>query len=295
MKLGQTEASALSRLFSAGILRDFGQHGRSALFTRLLDHTSVTPRATPNATVGDAFDDAFDLLKARGVRDDYVYRSAITQKVLLGRHSLRTATLLNEMRAGACKADVVVLNGTSTAYEIKSERDSLTRLSNQLDNYRKVFATVNVVVSATHLLEVLEATPDDVGVITLSDRFRLHVEREPQDRPDRTSPSMIFEVLRTEEACSVLRSIGHEVPSVPNTRIRHELGRIFADLDPRVAHDQMVRELKRSRSQVGLADFINSIPVSLRAASLAAKPDVKRRIRIKQAVDTPLIEALTWK
>jgi len=295
MKLGQTEASALSRLFSAAILRDFGQHGRSALFTRLLEHTSVPPRSPLNATVGDAFDDAFDLLKTRGVRDDYVYRSAITQKVLLGRHSLRTATLLNEMRAGACKADVVVLNGTSTAYEIKSERDSLTRLSKQLDNYRKVFATVNVVVSATHLLEVLDATPDDVGVITLSNRFRLHVEREPQDRPDRTSPSMIFEVLRTEEACSALRSIGHEVPSVPNTRIRHELGRVFADLDPKVAHDQMVQELKRSRSQVGLADFINSIPVSLRAASLAAKPDFARRIRIKQAVDTPLAEALTWK
>jgi hypothetical protein len=295
MKLGQTEASALSRLFSAGILRDFGQHGRSALFTRLLEHTSVTPRARLDATVGDAFDDAFNLLKARGVRDDYVYRSAITQKVLLGRHSLRTATLLNEMRAGACKADVVVLNGTSTAYEIKSERDSLTRLSNQLDNYRKVFATVNVVVGATHLLEVLNATPDDVGVITLSNRFRLHWEREPQDRPDRTSPSTIFEVLRTEEACSVLRSIGLEVPSVPNTRIRHELGRIFADLDPTVAHEQMVRELKRSRSQVGLTDFISSIPVSLRAASLAAKPDSKRRIRIKQAVDTPLAEALTWK
>jgi len=295
MKLDQTEASALSRLFSAKVLNDFGQHGSSALFIRLLDHTSVTARLTPDATVGEVFNSAFDILKTSGVRDDYVYRSAITQKILLGRHSLRTATLLNEVRAGTCKADVVVLNGTSTAYEIKSERDSLARLRNQVDNYRKVFATVNVLVSSSHRHEVLNATPKDVGVTTLSSRFRLQVEREPQDRPDRTSPLMMLEVLRVEEACSVLRSLGCEVPDVPNTRIRFELGQIYAKLDPAVVHDQMVRELKASRSQVGMSDFIKSVPVSLRAASLAAKPDLTRRNRIKQAVNTPLVEALNWR
>lgn len=295
MKLDKNEASALSRLFSAAVLRDLGKHGSSPLFARLLERTQVASSATTDFTVGMAFDEAFSLLSSSRFRDDYVYRSAIIQKVILGRHSLNTATLLNEARAGSCKADVVVLNGTSTAYEIKSERDSLARLQNQISNYRRVFASVNVVVSASHLREVLQATTDDVGVITLSARFRFQTARKAQNRPERTIPSAILEVLRIDEATEILARLGYEVPTVPNTRIRFELGRIFSELDPAVAHDEMVKVLRAGRSQASLADFINSIPASIRTASLAVRPNSKSRVHIKNAVDTPLVEALAWK
>jgi hypothetical protein len=177
MTITKNEASALSRLFSAAVLRDFGKNASSPLFARLVTHTRLSASAAHESTVGMAFDEAFYLLRRSKFRDDYVYRSAIIRKILLGRHSLNTATLLNEVRAGSCKADVVVLNGTSTAYEIKSERDSLARLQNQISNYRQVFATVNVVVSKSHLSEVLQSTPEDVGVITLSKRFTLQTVR----------------------------------------------------------------------------------------------------------------------
>jgi hypothetical protein len=295
MSLDKSEAAALSRLFSATVLRDLGKQARSPLFTRLLDHTRLATHMSPDATVGAVFDEAFELLSRSRFRDDYVYRAAITEKILLGRHSLNTATLLNEVRAGCCKADVVVLNGTSTAYEIKSERDSLARLRNQVFNYRQVFATVNVVVSTSHLSEVLKATPEDVGVITLSERFRFQTSREAQNRPGRIVPGMALEVLRVDEAAAVLTRLGVEVPAVPNTQIRFELDRIFAELDPAAVHEEMVKILRASRSQANLATFIGSIPASIRAASLAAKPTPKSRVRIKEAVDTPLAEALAWK
>ncbi|MFV0532536.1 MAG: sce7726 family protein [Cumulibacter sp.] len=295
MNIDRNEASALSRLFSATVLRDLGAQARSSLFTRLLDCTRLAAYASPEATVGTVFDEAFELLSKSRFRDDYVYRAAITEKILLGRHSLNTATLLNEVRAGSCKADVVVLNGTSTAYEIKSERDSLARLRNQVANYRQVFATVNVVVSESHLSDVLEATPEDVGVITLSERFRFQTARKAQNRPERVVPTMVLEVLRIDEATAILSRLGVEVPDVPNTQIRSELDRIFASLDPAAVHEEMVSALRTCRSQANLASFISSIPTSIRAASLAAKPTPKSRVRIKEAVDTPLTEALAWK
>lgn len=294
MNTNKNEASALSRLFSATVLRDLGTQARSPLFTRLLANTSLATYVSPEATVGTVFDEAFELLSKSRFRDDYVYRTAITEKILLGRHSLNTATLLNEVRAGSCKADVVVLNGTSTAYEIKSERDSLARLRNQISNYRQVFATVNVVVSESHLSDVLKATPEDVGVITLSGRFRFQTARKAQNRPERVVPTMALEILRIDEATAILTRLGHEVPRVPNTQIRSELDRIFSSLDPAAVHEEMVRVLRVGRSQANLASFINSIPASIRAASLAAKPTPKSRVRIKEAVDTPLAEALAW-
>lgn len=295
MNIDKNEASALSRLFSAAVLRDLGAQARSPLFARLLGRTRLAAYAAPEATVGTVFDEAFELLSKSRFRDDYVYRAAITEKILLGRHSLKTATLLNEVRAGSCKADVVVLNGTSTAYEIKSERDSLSRLRNQVSNYRQVFATVNVVVSESHLLDVLKATPQDVGVITLSERFRFQTARKAQSRPERVAPSMVLEVLRIDEAAAILSRLGREVPRVPNTQIRSELDRIFASLDPAAVHEEMVRTLRTGRSQADLASFINSVPTSIRAASLATKPTLQSRVRIKEAVDTPLTEALAWK
>jgi hypothetical protein len=75
--------------------------GQSSLFTRLLGLTKVGDRCASNATVGDAFDSAFAVLKTRGLRDEYVYRAALTDKVLMGTHSLKTACMLTEFRARA--------------------------------------------------------------------------------------------------------------------------------------------------------------------------------------------------
>ncbi|WP_206488396.1 sce7726 family protein [Rhodococcus sp. KRD162] len=295
MNRDKNELSALTRIFSATVFREFGRRARSPLFSRLIEQSSIATRAAPKATVGNVFDQAFDVLKECGVRDEYIYRSAITQKIVLGRHSLNTATILSEARAGQCKADVVVLNGTSTAYEIKSERDSLNRLRNQLNNYRQVFAAVNVVVSPVHLKEVLSSTPADIGVLVLSRRFTLQTEREAQNRPDQTSPLMILETLRASEAVSVLRSLGIEAPAVPNTQLRGELRRLFVDLDPTLLHRQMVTTLKQSRSQSTMSEFVRSVPKSLRAAALSTNVTDADRPRIKEAVDTPLDVALAWK
>ena len=294
VNLDKSEASALSRLFSAAVIRDFSRHSHSPLFARLLTSTRFGTEIPREATVGTTFDQAFKLLSKSKLRDDYIYRNAIVEKILLGRHNLNTATLLSELRAGSCKADVVILNGTSTAYEIKSERDSLSRLRNQVENYRQVFAEVNVVVSTSHLAEVLRITPEDVGVITLSERYRLQTIRRAQNKPERVNPTMILDTLRVEEAISILSRLGRETPDVPNTKMRSKLRHIFATLEPAVVHEESVKTLKTNRSQVGLASFISSMPASVRAASLAANPTPSNRVRIKEAVETPLDEALAW-
>ncbi|WP_413451130.1 sce7726 family protein [Georgenia phoenicis] len=295
LRIDERNASALSHLFSARIFRDFGKQGKSALFSRLIQQAHIAELLPHTYTVGKVFDVAFDQLSRSPFRDDYVYRSALTQKILLGRHSLNTATLLSEFRAGSSKADVVVLNGTSTAYEIKSERDSLNRLTSQLANYRQVFATVYVVTSRTHLSEVLNAAPADVGVITLSDRFRLQTEREALTRPERTIPTMILETLRTTEASEVLTRLGHAVPDVPNTRRRTELSLLFAQLDATSAHGEAVKVLKQTRSQASLANFVRSVPGSVRAISLAINPNARSQTHILEAFDTPLVDALGWR
>jgi hypothetical protein len=294
MNLGKSELAALTRMFSAAVIRELGRSGRSALFARLLAQSGVAAQMPRNATVGDAFDQAFRLLRSLGNRDEYVYRSAITQKILLGQHNLRTASMLSEARVGICKADVVVLNGTATAYEIKSERDSLARLTNQVTAYSDVFAAVNVVTSPLRVRQVLRQVPGWVGVLVLSEKFTLQVERPAVVDAARTDPLAVLDLMRVDEARGVLRSLDIPPPNVPNTQMRAALREMFSPLDPTVVHTQMVTTLKITRSQSAASDFIKAVPTSLRAAMLSMKMNGASEGKLLKATSLPVSAAFAW-
>lgn len=268
--------------------------GRSGLFRRLIEQTDLSERVDPHATVGDTFDSAFEILKVAGQRDEYIYRAAISHKVLMGTHSLRTASMLNEFRAGSCKADLVILNGTATVYEIKSERDSLVRLASQVNNYKQVFAKVNVIASEDHIGGVLSTVPDDVGVMCLSKRYQISTVREAVDCPARICPMTVFESLRVGEAAAILKAMAVAVPQVPNTQRHAALRELFATLDPAALHVEMVRTLKRTRDLAPLGDLVDRLPKSLQAAALSVSVRRSDHPRLINAVATPLRAAMAW-
>jgi len=288
------ELAALSRLFSPAAIRELGRSGRSPLVARLLKATSVPADLPGGATLRDALDLGYTKLTKSGNRDDYVYRSSVVEKIALGRHNLRTATVLNEVRARGSKADLVILNGTATAYEIKSERDSLSRLTTQLSDYRSVFASVTVVTSTRQTGAVLRLAPDDVGVLALSPRLRLQVVRETQDRPERIEPTALLETLRSSEAVQVLENIGIETPDVPNTRLWTELRKLYAALDPVEVHRHAVDVLKRSRSRAAQEAHIDAFPPSIRTAALFGDLDDGARANLSVATSTLMSSVMTW-
>lgn len=295
MRQSASELSAITRLFSSAVFRELARKGRSALFRRLIEMTDLPERCDSHATVGAAFDLAFKLLKVDGQRDEYIYRTALTQKkFLIGRHPLRTASMLSEFRAGTCKADLVILNGTSTVYEIKSERDSLVRLSNQVENYKRVFAKVNVITSESFVKGVCMTVPADVGVMCLSKRYRISVVRESIEQPDRICPSTVFESLRSDEAMAILKALGVAVPEVPNTRLRGVMHALFADLEPVALHEQMVRTLKDSRSLAPLSELVDQLPKSLHAAALSIPIRRGDHGRLVQTLQMPLDSTMAW-
>jgi hypothetical protein len=288
------ELAALSRLFSPAAIRELGRSGRSPLVARLLRDTSVPADLPQGATLRDALDLGYSKLTESGNRDDYVYRSSVVEKIALGRHNLRTATVLSEVRAQASKADLVILNGTATAYEIKSDRDSLSRLPSQLGDYRAVFASVTVVTSPGQADAVLRLAPEDVGVLVLSTRLRLQVKRETQNLPERINPIALLETLRTSEAAQVLDSLGLETPEVPNTRLWTELRKLYAALDPVDVHREAVSVLKRNRSRAAQERQVGALPPSIRTAALFGDLDDFGCANLSVATSTLMSSVMTW-
>lgn len=288
------QLAAMTRLFSSAVFREMARKGRSPLLARLVAQAGLGDRCADDATVGQAFEAAFGVLKTAGRRDEYIYRSALTHNVLLGTHSLKTACMLTEFRAGACKADLAILNGTATVYEIKSERDSLARLANQVENYKRVFAKAYVIAGEGHVASVLDTVPGDVGVMMLSPRYRISTVREAENRPDRICPATVFESLRSVEAVAILKSLGVPVPDLPNTLRHAAMRELFENLDPTAVHVAMLKTLKRTRDLAPLSSLVDQLPRSLHAAALSIQVRRTDHERIVEAVSTPLSDAMAW-
>lgn len=293
-EMAASELAATGRLFSAAVLREMARRGRSPLLARLAKQSSLARLLEPAQPIWNLFETAFFVLRQTRFRDEYIYKAAITHNVFLGSHSLRTAVMLTEFRIGANKADVAVLNGTSTVYEIKSERDSLRRLHAQVAAYRGVFAKVNVICGENHEAEVFDTVPRDVGVLLLTDRDRISTAREAVNSPDRISPLRIFDCLPLSESSQILKALGRIVPEVPNTQLHQALRCQFAELKPREAHSAMVDVLRRTRSLLPLKPLIDALPPSLHAAACSVEIRKQDHARLLHAIATPTHEALSW-
>src|ERR1035441_9742350 len=167
------QLAAISRLFSSSVVREMARKGKSPLFARLATQSLSVDSLSGSQYVYSLFNSAFSILEREGNRHEYIYKAALTHKILLGRHSLQTASMLNEFRVGQCKADLVILNGTSTVYEVKSERDSLSRLERQVAAYATVFAQVYVIAAEKHVDAVNASVPKDVGIMRLNSRRQI--------------------------------------------------------------------------------------------------------------------------
>ena len=288
------QIAAISRLFSSSVIREMARKGESALFTRLAKQSGLADSLPSTGLVRSLFDAGFSVLRRPGLRHEYIYKSALTKNILLGKHSLRTASILTEFRAVDCKVDLAILNGSATAYEVKSERDSLVRLERQIAAYSKVFPRVYVVAAECHVPEIMTSFPEDIGILRLNNRHNISMLREAEDRVDRTSPEAIFDSIRTEEARMILSSLGHSIPVVPNTELNFMLRQLFVDLAPREAHNGMVKVLRQTRSSLPLANLVDELPGSLQMAALSVTLRKIDHRRLVTAVNTPLETAMCW-
>ena len=292
--LAPNQMAAIPRLFSSSVVRELARKGKSPLFARLARQALLFDSLSVSRCVHDLFDFAFSLLQREGYRDEYVYRTALTQKILLGKHSLQTASMLNEFRVGECKADVAILNGTATVYEIKSERDSLVRLQKQIEAYATVFAKVYVVASESHIAAVQRLVPHEVGIYCLNRRYQISPVQDAVERPECTSALAIFDSIRTQEARLILQSNDVKIPDVPNTLLHGVLRDLFAKLPPVRAHAGMVEVLKKTRNLLPLSALITQLPTSLHSAALAMPLRKVDHSRLVTAVNTPLGDAAAW-
>lgn len=98
---------------------------------------------------------------------DLDIRRALRRRLAHQHRDDRDARVVEEFEVclAAARIDLAVINGRIEGYEIKSDRDSLSRLGKQAEVYGRVFDRVIAVVGSRHLDQIILRTPAWWGVI----------------------------------------------------------------------------------------------------------------------------------
>ena len=168
----------------------------------------------------------------KNYRNEYIYKNAIINKLLFGKYSLNTTTLLNEFRIGKSIADTVLINGEVKVFEIKTDLDSLSRLDTQLLNYKKAVEKIYIVTNTKHIKGIFERYCDsNYGLIELTSRKTLKVHKDATSDKSSFDRSTIFKLLRKEEYQSIVKNEFNFIPDVPNTKIFRECYKKALDIN----------------------------------------------------------------
>lgn len=255
------DAARLSTVFSRAVFRALGSEGAASMPPQVAGLRELG-HGDPGLSLAGAFDLALEVT-ARKYRNEYYYKNTLITRIVFGRHSPRTAAPLLEVRAGGSIADVVVYNGTSTAYEIKTDYDDYSRLRAQLADYSRCFERAYLVVSPARISAALATAPKHVGVISVTSRGSLSENRPATPDLARMSHAALSGILHRGEILRVLRRTHDYEIDVPPAELWQRTRDLFATLPIDVAHAEVVVELRnRGRRAAAMAE---AVPASLRA------------------------------
>lgn len=274
----------LARIFSPTILKELSITGKSDKMSNILRELNLYEQLSLEQNVASFFNDVYNFL-SKYYKNEYIYKNTIIKNILLGRHSLNTAYVINECRIGKSRADSVILNGTSTVYEIKSEYDTFLRLDQQLNDYKQAFEYVYIVVPTSTVEKLKNSLKDfNVGILELNNNDSLTKIREAKSNKEYFDKNIIFDILNQREYKSIVHKYFNDIPIVPNTKTYSLYREYFNKLDIEIIHLETVKSLKLRGNNKFLKDFVLTVPDSLKALALQTNLTKKAKLNLLEVL-----------
>ena len=245
MKQNSDFNRSLSQIFSPPVFKTILKTGHcDYFFDKLKRYQSVLCLET-HQKVKDVFQSAYSYL-SRHYRNEYIYKNTIANEILLKRHNLNTTTMLSEFKIASSIADLLLLNGTATAYEIKTELDSPDKLKKQIHDYQKAFPKVYLVTHYSLAEKYLLALGmNSVGLLSLNDQFMLSTLKEAVVDYSSLDVVVMMKCLRKAEYTSILQQYYGFIPKVSNIHYFSSCLELAIDMDSSVFYSLMLVQLKQ--------------------------------------------------
>lgn len=240
-----------------------------------------------NITVRDLFDLFFNKLR-KNYRNEYVYKAAIINKIVFGRHSPKTSSSSIELPVSNSIVDVAIFNGNSTAYEIKTEYDSPKRLVTQTVDYLDVFDRVYIVTHPKLAEKYCSLNIPYVGVLSLNKKESLSLVKEAESNSDNIKLDKVFNVLRRNEYVEIIEHYTSSKLNMPNGIVYNYCRDVFVSMPIEIANSYFLNAMKKRATDKDFIDYLYSLPACLRALGYATPLSKKQKDYIINLMDSKI-------
>lgn len=291
MTLQKHQLATLSNLFSPTLIHELIKFGYSERLYRILRDTMLLEQVAKK-TLGELFEFGFGEINKK-YPNEYVYKNAIAKNIVLGRHSLNTSFMINELQSANSKVDCVVVNGTLTVYEIKTEFDNFRRLDKQLADYKKVFEKINVITSYKHLDKLKYLEKEGVGLMEFKKNGAISRIFDSISHFDSLELGEVFNLLRRAEYLAVINKLHGHTPDVPNTKIYSACKELFCTLDKRLVYNEVVKQLKFRGENKTMKEFVLAVPNALKARAISGGYTKREQAKLIDLLDDEIGNLIT--
>ncbi len=219
-------------------------------------------------TYSDYIKYAYNSLK-KDYRCEYIYKNELINELLLKKYGTKNTVVINEFKVGNSVADMVLFNGTSKAFEIKTELDSEKRLIGQLNDYTRIFKECYVVTHES-LIEKYLITDEKIGIIAITKKGHSHRMEEIRKAvvSDEIDVNVLMRSIRTQEYKNIIVNYFGQLPHVNGFRMFDECSLLMKQIPNNKLNDLFIAELKKRASNTQL---LQSFYKELRQLCLSLK------------------------
>lgn len=143
---------------------------------------------------------------------------------------------------GDFRVDIAVVNGSLHGIEIKSNRDTLSRLPAQAEAYSRVFDSMCIVAGCTHVNRVSQLVPDWWGIRVAEsarDGVTFHYVRQGEQNQG-VDPAALVQLLWRDETLALLNVHGGARGLRGKSR-----DVLWSALSDRMSHDDLRRAVRQ--------------------------------------------------
>lgn len=201
----------LQNVFTKCNLENIYVYHRSDINEKALHKIKLAPSKINIAHDFNSLYQYFD----QNYRDEYIFKNELLKQLVI-KVGIDKVSALRELAIADCIADLAVCKINDTEiFEIKTGLDSLSRLSNQLNNYYQAFTKVSVVSTPQYISQLKANLPiGSIGLYILHKNDQLEQVKAPDFNSNMLNYETIFYILRAKEKESIIKAYFGELPHV---------------------------------------------------------------------------------
>ena len=273
-----------AKLFSRSVFNDIVFAKNNRVIEYLIQNVNL-PKSK-DYSLFNYFEEFFKIL-SKSYRNEYVFKNSLAMDIIKKRHRFNNVSYVNELRTNNSICDIAIFNGTSTAYEIKTNLDNFDRLPLQLMDYQTVFDKIYVVCDTSKISIVEKLVSRNVGICELTSKNKVVIIKEALSNIDNISNKSIFYCLRPSEIEKIfVEKLNHSLPKRPKERRMESLA-IFESLDKSVVNQYFIEYMRKRSLKDYEKDYFCKFPSSILAMLLNLRLNKKKLIDFNHRIYLP--------